>query len=116
VFRERVVTELARRTKRAFDARVLPCVAYSDPEVGWVGVTETELRANGTPLERAPVPLGALCLRCEQRFTKLLFDPETYRILGAGIVGSNAAEVALAIESGCDATDIGSRQEQCWSP
>jgi dihydrolipoamide dehydrogenase len=111
---------VARRTKRAFEARVIPFVAYSDPGLGWVGVTETEPRANGTPFRKGACPWGALCLRREERFTKLLFDPETYRILGAGIVGSNTgeliAEVALAIESGCDAADIGSRQAQCWSP
>ena len=74
-------------------------------------MTETEPRANRTPFSKGGLPLGALWLGREERFIKLLFDPESYRILGAGIVGSNTAEliaeVGLAIESGGDAADIG---------
>ena len=111
----KVAAEVAAGHKRAFDARVIPSVAYTDPEIAWVGLTETEARANGTAFGKGTFPWVAngrsLSLAREDGFTKLLFDPDTHRVLGGGIVGSNAgeliSEVALAIETGCDAADIG---------
>ena len=111
----KVAAEVAAGQKRAFDARVIPSVAYTDPEIAWVGLTETEARANGTPYKKGAFPWVAngrsLSLGREDGFTKLLFDPESHRLLGGGIVGTNAgdliSEVALAIETGSDAADIG---------
>ena len=111
----KVAAEVAAGHKRAFDARVIPSVAYTDPEIAWVGLTETEARAQGTAFKKGAFPWVAngrsLSLGREDGFTKLLFDPESHRLLGGGIVGTNAgdliSEVALAIETGCDAADIG---------
>jgi dihydrolipoamide dehydrogenase len=111
----KVAAEVAAGHKRAFDARVIPSVAYTDPEIAWVGLTETEARASGTAVKKGAFPWVAngrsLSLGREEGFTKLLFDPETHRVLGGGIVGTNAgeliSEVSLAIETGCDAADIG---------
>jgi dihydrolipoamide dehydrogenase len=111
----KVAAEVAAGHKRAFDARVIPSVAYTDPEIAWVGLTETEARAGGQAFKKGAFPWVAngrsLSLGREEGFTKLLFDPETHRVLGGGIVGTNAgdliSEVALAVESGCDAADIG---------
>ena len=111
----KVAAEVAAGHKSAADWRVIPSVAYTDPEVAWVGLTETEARANGTAFKKGSFPWVAngrsLSLAREDGFTKLLFDPDTHRVLGGGIVGTNAgeliSEVALAIESGCDAADIG---------
>jgi dihydrolipoamide dehydrogenase len=111
----KVAAEVAAGLRRAFDARVIPSVAYTDPEIAWVGLTETEARANGTAYKKGAFPWVAngrsLSLGREDGFTKLLFDPETHRLLGGGIVGTNAgdliSEVALAIETGSDAADIG---------
>jgi dihydrolipoamide dehydrogenase len=111
----KVAAEVAAGHKRAFDARVIPSVAYTDPEIAWVGLTETEARAGGKAVKKGAFPWVAngrsLSLGREEGFTKLLFDPETHRVLGGGIVGTNAgdliSEVALAVESGCDAADIG---------
>jgi dihydrolipoamide dehydrogenase len=111
----KVAAEVAAGQKRAFDARVIPSVAYTDPEIAWVGLTETEARARNVPFKKGTFPWVAngrsLSLGREEGFTKLLFDPETHRVLGGGIVGTNAgeliSEVALAIENGCDAADIG---------
>jgi dihydrolipoamide dehydrogenase len=111
----KVAAEVAAGLKRAFDARVIPSVAYTDPEIAWVGLSETEARANGTAFKKGTFPWVAngrsLSLGREDGFTKLLFDPETHRLLGGGIVGTNAgdliSEVALAIETGSDAADIG---------
>ncbi len=111
----KVAAEVAAGLKRAFDARVIPSVAYTDPEVAWVGLTEAEARARSVPFKKGVFPWLAngrsLSLGRDEGFTKLLFDPETHRVLGAGIVGTNAgdliSEVALAIENGCDAADIG---------
>jgi dihydrolipoamide dehydrogenase len=110
----KVAAEVAAGLKRAFDARVIPSVAYTDPEIAWVGLTETEARAKGIAYKKGAFPWVAngrsLSLGREDGFTKLLFDPETHRLLGGGIVGSNAgdliSEVALAIETGSDAADI----------
>ena len=111
----KVAAEVAAGEKRAADWRVIPSVAYTDPEIAWVGLTETEARERGTPIGKGSFPWVAngrsLSLGREDGFTKLLFDPDTDRVLGGGIVGTNAgeliSEVALAIEMGCDAEDIG---------
>jgi len=111
----KVAAEVAAGEKRAADWRVIPSVAYTDPEVAWVGLTETDARERGTPFTKGTFPWVAngrsLSLGREDGFTKLLFDPDTHRVLGGGIVGTNAgeliSEVALAIESGLDAADIG---------
>jgi len=111
----KVAAEVAAGLKRAFDARVIPSVAYTDPEVAWVGLTETDAKTQGIEVGKGVFPWAAsgrsLAINREEGFTKLLFDPSTHRVLGAGIVGSNAgdliAEVALAIEMGADAHDLG---------
>ena len=111
----KVAAEVAAGEKSHFDARVIPSVAYTDPEVAWVGLTETDAKKNGTPYKKGQFPWMAsgrsLALGRDEGFTKLLFDPVTHRVLGGGMVGPNAgelvAEVALAIEMGADATDIG---------
>jgi len=110
----KVAAEAAAGLKSYFDATVIPSVAYTDPEVAWVGLTETEAKARGVPFEKAAFPWSAsgrsLALGRDEGFTKLLFDPQTHRVLGGGIVGTNAgdliAEVALAIEMGADAADL----------
>ena len=102
-------------TKAMFDARVIPSVAYTDPEVAWVGLTEDEAKAQGIKLKKGHFPWTAsgraIANGRDEGFTKLLFDAETHRILGGGIVGTHAGdmigEVALAIEMGADAVDIG---------
>ena len=101
--------------KSGFDANVIPSVAYTDPEVAWVGVTETEAKERGLDYGIGTFPWAAsgrsLGLGRDEGLTKLLFDNETKRVVGAGIVGPSAgdliAEVALAIEMGSDAEDIG---------
>jgi dihydrolipoamide dehydrogenase len=111
----KVAAEVAAGHKRAFDARVIPSVAYTDPEIAWAGLTETEAKERGVAYAKGNFPWVAngrsLSLGREEGFTKLLFDPETHRVLGGGIVGTNAgeliSEVALAVETGCDAADIG---------
>jgi dihydrolipoamide dehydrogenase len=111
----KVAAEVAAGEKSVFDARVIPSVAYTDPEVAWVGLTEEQARADGIEYEKGQFPWAAsgraLSVGRDEGFTKLLFDPETKRILGAGIVGVNAgeliAEAGLAIEMGADAADIG---------
>jgi dihydrolipoamide dehydrogenase len=110
----KVAAEAAAGHKSYFDARVIPSVAYTDPEVAWVGLTETEARAQGVAYEKASFPWSAsgrsLALGRDEGLTKLLFDPQSHRVLGGGIVGSNAgdliAEIALAIEMGADAADV----------
>jgi dihydrolipoamide dehydrogenase len=98
-----------------FDARVIPSVAYTDPEVAWVGLTEDEARDRGLDIKKGLFPWTAsgraIANGRDEGFTKLLFDVETHRILGGGIVGTHAGdligEVALAIEMGADEIDIG---------
>ncbi|MCD6027714.1 MAG: lpdA, partial [Solimicrobium sp.] len=114
-----VAAEAAAGKKSYFDARVIPSVAYTDPEVAWVGITEDEAKARGTDLvtklEKGHFPWAAsgraVANGREEGFTKLLFDAETHRIVGGGIVGTHAGdmigEIALAIEMGADAVDIG---------
>jgi dihydrolipoamide dehydrogenase len=111
----KVAAEVAAGEKRAFDARVIPSVAYTDPEVAWVGLTETEAREKGIDYKVGKFPWAAsgrsLALGRDEGFTKLVFDPDSHRLLGAGIVGTSAGdligEAALAIEMGADAADIG---------
>jgi dihydrolipoyl dehydrogenase len=111
----KVAAEVAAGQKSAFDVRVIPSVAYTDPEIAWVGLTETEAKAKNIPYKKGAFPWMAngrsLSLGRDEGFTKLLFDPDTHRVLGGGIVGTNAgdliSEIALAIETGCDAADIG---------
>jgi dihydrolipoamide dehydrogenase len=111
----KLAAEVAHGEKRAFDARVIPSVAYTDPEIAWVGVTETDAKAKNIEYEKASFPWAAngrsLSLGRDEGITKLIFDKQTHRVIGGGIVGPNAgdliAEVTLAIETGCDAADIG---------
>ena len=111
----KVAAEVAAGEKRSFDVRAIPSVAYTDPEVAWAGLTEIEAQARGIAFKKGAFPWVAsgrsLSLGRDEGFTKVLFDPETHRVLGAGIVGPNAgeliAELVLAIEMGADATDIG---------
>jgi dihydrolipoamide dehydrogenase len=111
----KVAAEVAAGHKASFDARCIPSVAYTDPEIAWAGLTETDAKASGIEYGKGTFPWAAsgrsLALNRDDGFTKLLFDKETHRVLGAGIVGTNAgdliAEVALAIEMGADASDIG---------
>jgi dihydrolipoamide dehydrogenase len=110
----KVAAEAAAGLKSFFDARVIPSVAYTDPEIAWVGLTETDAKAQGVAYEKAVFPWSAsgrsLALGRDEGLTKLLFDPQSQRVLGAGIVGSSAgdliAEAALAIEMGADAADL----------
>lgn len=111
----KVAAEVAAGMKSAFHARVIPSVAYTDPEIAWAGLTETEAKARGIDYEKGVFPWAAsgraLTQDCANGMTKLLFDPRTERIIGAGICGRNAgdliAEAALAIEMNADAEDIG---------
>ncbi|MFC5500065.1 dihydrolipoyl dehydrogenase [Caenimonas terrae] len=99
----------------AFNARVIPSVAYTDPEVAWVGLTEDQAKAEGIAIKKGHFPWNAsgraIANNRDEGFTKLLFDAATHRILGGGIVGTHAGdmigEVALAIEMGADEIDIG---------
>lgn len=110
-----VAAEAASGEKAYFDASVIPSVAYTDPEVAWVGMTEDEAKAKGIKLEKGHFPWAAsgraVANGRDEGFTKLLFDAETKRIVGGGIVGTHAGdmigEIALAIEMGADAVDIG---------
>jgi dihydrolipoamide dehydrogenase len=105
----------AKLAKTAFDARVIPSVAYTDPEIAWVGITEDEAKARGVRVKKGLFPWTAsgraIANGRDEGFTKLLFDEATHRIVGGGIVGTHAGdmigEIALAIEMGADAIDIG---------
>ena len=109
-----VAAEAAAGEASHFDARVIPSVAYTDPEIAWVGLTETEAKEKGIKVEKGIFPWmasgRALANARAEGATKLLFDPETHRVVGGGIVGTSAGdligEVALAIEMGADAEDI----------
>jgi dihydrolipoamide dehydrogenase len=111
----KVAAEMAAGHKSSFDARVIPSVAYTDPEIAWVGLTESAAKAQNITIEKGVFPWAAsgrsLSIGRDEGLTKLLFDPATHRLLGGGIVGTNAgeliAEVALAIEMGADAADVG---------
>ena len=110
-----VAAEAAAGHKAFFDATVIPSVAYTDPEVAWVGVTEDEAKAKGMAIEKGVFPWAAsgraVANGRAEGFTKLIFDAESKRIIGGGIVGTHAGdmigEVAVAIEMGADAVDIG---------
>jgi dihydrolipoamide dehydrogenase len=111
----KVAAEVAAGQKSAFDAKVIPSVAYTDPEVAWVGPTETELKAKGAKYGKAVFPWAAsgrsLSLGRDEGLTKTLWDEESGQLIGCAIVGPSAgdliSEAALAIEMGCDAEDIG---------
>ena len=111
----KVAAENAAGHKSAFDARAIPSVAYTDPEVAWVGLTENEAKAKGVAFGKGVFPWAAsgrsLALGRDEGVTKVLFDEATHRLIGCGIVGPAAgdliAEAALAIEMGADAADIG---------
>ena len=110
-----VAAEVAAGHKRVFDPLQIPSVAYTDPEVAWAGLTEEQCKASGRKFTKALFPWAAsgraIANGRDEGFTKLLFDAESHRIIGGGIVGTNAGdligEVCLAIEMGCDAADIG---------
>jgi dihydrolipoamide dehydrogenase len=110
-----VAAEAAAGEKSHFDARVIPSVAYTDPEVAWVGLTEDDAKKQGIKLKKGQFPWTAsgraIANGRDEGFTKLLFDEQTGRIVGGGIVGTHAgdliSEIALAVEMGADAVDIG---------
>jgi len=110
-----VAAEAAAGEKSFFDARVIPSVAYTDPEIAWAGITEEEAKAQGVTIQKGLFPWAAsgraIANGRDEGFTKLLFDAATHRIVGGGIVGTHAgdliAEIVLAIEMGADAVDIG---------
>ena len=110
-----VAAEVAAGHKSAFDATVIPSVAYTHPEVAWVGVTEAQAQKEGRAIETAKFPWAAsgraIANGAEYGFTKLIFDAETHRVIGGALVGPSAGdmigEICLAIEMGCDAVDIG---------
>lgn len=111
----KVAAEVIAGHKVEFQAMVIPSVAYTDPEVAWAGMTETEAKAKGIAIEKASFPWAAsgraLSVARTEGTTKLIFDKDTHRVIGAGIVGVNAgellAEAVLAIEMGADAHDLG---------
>jgi dihydrolipoamide dehydrogenase len=111
----KVAAEVTAGQNSFFDARAIPSVAYTDPEVAWVGVTENEAKAAGIQYGKGVFPWAAsgraLSLGRDEGFTKLLFDEASHRVIGAGVVGPSAgeliAELGLAIEMGADAADIG---------
>jgi dihydrolipoamide dehydrogenase len=111
----KVAAEVAAGQKSEFVARVIPSVAYTDPEIAWVGLTETEAKKAGIAYGVGKFPHAAsgraIGIGRTEGFTKLLFDEASHRVIGGGIVAPNAgdliAEIALAIEMGCEAADIG---------
>ncbi len=111
----KVAAEVCAGMPRFFDAKIIPSVAYTDPEVAWVGVTENEAKAKGMKIGKGVFPWAAsgraLSIGRSEGITKLIFDPVDDRIIGAGIVGPNAgellSEVVIAIEMGADAVDLG---------
>ncbi len=110
-----VAAEAADGRRSFMDARQIPSVAYTDPEVAWAGLTEEQAKAQGLRFGKAVFPWAAsgraIANGRDEGFTKLLFDEETHRVIGGGIVGTNAgdliSEICLAVEMGCDAADIG---------
>jgi dihydrolipoamide dehydrogenase len=111
----KVAAEVIAGHKASFDVRTIPSVAYTDPEVAWMGLSETTAKAQGIEYQKAVFPWSAsgraLGIARDEGLTKLLFDKSTHRLLGAGIVGPNAgdliSETVLALEMGADAQDIG---------
>ncbi|MCP1670706.1 dihydrolipoyl dehydrogenase [Kerstersia gyiorum] len=110
-----VAAEVIAGEKAAFEPRVIPSVAYTDPEVAWVGLTEDDAKKQGVKITKGVFPWAAsgraIANGRDEGFTKLIFDAETHRVLGGGIVGTHAgdliSEVALAVEMGADSVDIG---------
>jgi dihydrolipoamide dehydrogenase len=110
-----VAAEAAAGHKAHFDASVIPSVAYTDPEIAWVGLTEDDAKKAGRKVKKAVFPWSAsgraIANGRDEGFTKLLFDEETHRVVGGGIVGMHAgdliSEIVLAVEMGADAVDIG---------
>lgn len=109
-----VAAEVIAGMKHYFDPKVIPSIAYTEPEVAWVGLTEKDAKKKGISYETATFPWAAsgraIASDCADGMTKLIFDKETHRILGGAIVGTNGGEllgeIGLAIEMGCDAEDI----------
>jgi dihydrolipoamide dehydrogenase len=110
----KVAAEVAAGHKSAFDARAIPSVAYTDPEIAWVGLTELDAKRDAIDFDKKQIPWAAsaraLSLGRAEGFTKLLFDPKSGRVLGGAIVGPHAgdliSEIALAVEMGADAADL----------
>jgi dihydrolipoamide dehydrogenase len=110
----KIAAEVIAGHKAGFDARTVPSVAYTDPEIAWMGLTETQAKAQGIEIEKAAFPWAASgrarAMARDEGLTKLLFDRKTRRLLGAGMVGPNAgeliAEAVLGLEMGADAADI----------
>ncbi|MBR0712453.1 dihydrolipoyl dehydrogenase [Bradyrhizobium liaoningense] len=110
-----VAAEVAHGEKSCFDARQIPSVAYTDPEVAWAGKTEDQCKAEGIKFGKAVFPWAAsgraIANGRDEGFTKLLFDTATHRVIGGGIVGTHAgdliSEICLAVEMGCEPADIG---------
>ena len=115
VYEGKIAAEVVAGHKSGFDALTIPSVAYTDPEVAWMGLTETQAKEQGIAYDKGAFPWAAsgrsLSLDRNEGLTKMLCDPETGRILGAGMVGPNAgeliAEAVLALEMGADAEDVG---------
>ena len=109
-----IAAEVIAGQKHYFDPKVIPSIAYTEPEVAWVGKTEKECKQEGLNYEVAKFPWAAsgraIASECSEGMTKLIFDKDTHRVLGGAIVGSNGGEllgeIGLAIEMGCDAEDI----------
>ena len=110
-----VAAEAAGGSRRVFDPLQIPSVAYTQPEIAWTGKTETQCIAEGRPYRKGLFPWAAsgraIANGCDEGVTKLLFDEETQRVIGGGVVGAQAGdligEICLAVEMGCDATDLG---------
>jgi dihydrolipoamide dehydrogenase len=110
----KLAAEIIAGQKAAFDGRTIPSVAYTDPEIAWMGLTEIEAKKQGIDYEKASFPWAAsgraIAMGRDEGMTKLLFDKNTRRLLGAGIVGINAGELisetVLALEMGTDMEDI----------
>lgn len=110
----RLVAEVISGKKHFFDATCIPSVAYTEPEIAWVGVTEAEAKTQGIKYEKGVFPWAAsgraLAMEASGGFTKVIFDATNHRVIGAAVIGANAGELmgelALAIEMGCDAEDI----------
>ena len=111
----KVAAEVIAGHKVFFDARTIPSVAYTDPEIAWMGLTEPQAKAQGIAYDKAVFPWAAsgraLSMARDEGLTKLLFDKQSRRLLGAGIVGTNAgeliAEAVVALEMGAEAADLG---------
>ncbi len=110
----RIAAEVISGLKHYFDPRCIPSVAYTDPEIAWTGITENEAKEKGIQYGKGVFPWAAngrsLAMGRDEGLTKIIFDEKTHRVIGAGIVGTNAGELitelSLAIEMGCDAEDI----------